>query len=98
LAYYHTHDDIDNVREAIHRFREQKLELIIHAGDFVFPGIIDGFKTSQNEDWHPELLGVLDNNEGGKAHLIEKICGDRGKLHGEFYGDFIDGLRFGRGV
>jgi uncharacterized protein len=43
LAYYHTHDDIDNVREAIHRFREQKLELIIHAGDFVFPGIIDEF-------------------------------------------------------
>ena len=48
-----THDDIDNVKEAIYRFKEQKVELIIHAGDFVFPGIIDEFKTSQNEDWHP---------------------------------------------
>jgi predicted phosphodiesterase len=58
-----THDGIDNVKEAIYRFKEQKVELIIHAGDFVFPGIIDGIKASQNEDW-------------GKAHLIKKICGD----------------------
>ena len=36
-----THDDIDNVKEAIYRFKEQKVELIIHAGDFVFPGIVD---------------------------------------------------------
>ena len=61
-----THDDIDNVKEAIYRFKEQKVELIIHAGDFVFPGIIDEFKTSQNEDWHPKLVGVLGNNDGEK--------------------------------
>jgi Calcineurin-like phosphoesterase superfamily domain len=26
-----THDDIDNVKEAIYRFKEQKVELIVHA-------------------------------------------------------------------
>ena len=35
-----THDDIDNVKEAIYRFKEQKVELIIHAGDFVFPALL----------------------------------------------------------
>lgn len=90
-----THDDIDNVREAIHRFREQKVELIIHAGDYVFPGIIDEFKTSQNEDWHPKLVGVLGNNDGEKLILSKKFFEIEGELHGEFYDDFIDGLRFG---
>lgn len=90
-----THDDIDNVREAVHRFREQKVELIIHGGDYVFPGIIDEFKTSQNEDWHPKLVGVLGNNDGEKLILSKKFFEIEGELHGEFYDDFIDGLRFG---
>ncbi|HEX5979213.1 MAG TPA: metallophosphoesterase family protein, partial [Nitrososphaeraceae archaeon] len=90
-----THDDIDNVREAVHRFREQKVDLIIHAGDYVFPGIIDEFKTSQNEDWHPKLVGVLGNNDGEKLILSKKFFEIEGELHGEFYDDFIDGLRFG---
>jgi predicted phosphodiesterase len=47
-----THDDIDKVREAIRRFKEN-VELIIHAGDFIFPGIIDEFRISQNQYWHP---------------------------------------------
>lgn len=42
-----THDDIDNVREAIRRFKEN-VELIIHVGDFIFPGITDEFGISQN--------------------------------------------------
>jgi putative phosphoesterase len=90
-----THDDIDNVKEAIYRFKEQKVELIIHAGDFVFPGIIDEFKTSQNEDWHPKLVGVLGNNDGEKLILLKKFVEMGGELHDEFFDDFIDGLRFG---
>jgi hypothetical protein len=53
-----THDNIDNVRKAIRRFKEN-VELIIHAGDFIFPGIIDEFGISQNQYWHPNLMGVL---------------------------------------
>jgi hypothetical protein len=90
-----THDDIDNVKEAIYRFKEQKVELIIYAGDFVFPGIIDEFKTSQNEDWHPKLVGVLGNNDGEKLILSKKFVEMGSELHGEFFDDFIDGLRFG---
>lgn len=49
-----THDDIDNVKEAIYRFREQKVELIIHAGDFVSRALLNEFRISQNEAWHPK--------------------------------------------
>jgi uncharacterized protein len=63
-----THDDdIDNVREAIRRFKEN-VELIIHAGDFIFPGIIDEFGISQNQYWHPKLMVVLGNNDGESPH------------------------------
>jgi predicted phosphodiesterase len=61
------HDNIDNVREAIMRFKEN-VELIIHADDFIFPGIIDEFGISQNQYWHPKLMGVLDNNDGESPH------------------------------
>jgi predicted phosphodiesterase len=57
-----THDDIDNVR-----FKEN-VELIIHAGDFIFPGIIDEFRISQNQYWHPKLMGVLGNIDGESPH------------------------------
>ena len=63
-----THDEIDNVREAIRRFKEN-VELIIHAGgDFIFPGIIDEFGRSKNQYWHPKLMGVLGNNDGESPH------------------------------
>jgi predicted phosphodiesterase len=61
-----THNDIDNVREA-RRFKEN-VELINHAGDFIFPGIIDEFGISQNQYWHPKLMVVLGNNDGESPH------------------------------
>lgn len=62
-----THDEIGNVREAIRRFKEN-VELIIHAGDFIFLGIIDEFGISQNQYWHPKLMGVLGNIDGESPH------------------------------
>jgi predicted phosphodiesterase len=49
------------------------VELIIHAGDFIFPGIIDEFGISQNQYWHPKLMGVLGNIDGEKPTLLKKI-------------------------
>jgi len=44
------------------------VELIFHAGDFVFPGIIDEFRISQNEVWHPKIFGVF--RRGMRKHAI----------------------------
>jgi uncharacterized protein len=43
-----THDDIENVQRAIDLFGREEVKLIIHAGDFVFPGVIDEFKNLKN--------------------------------------------------
>ena len=44
-----THDDIENVQRAIDLFGREDVKLIIHAGDFVFPGVIDEFKNLKNK-------------------------------------------------
>ncbi len=90
-----THDDIDNVGKAIYRFKERKVKFIIHAGDFVFPGIIDEFKESFSPEWHPKLIGVLGNNDGEKLVLLKKFVEIGGNLEREFFDSMIDGLRFG---
>ena len=32
-----THDHIPNIRKAINRFKEENVELVLHAGDYVSP-------------------------------------------------------------
>ncbi len=90
-----THDDIDNVQNAIEIFREEKVDWIIHAGDFIFPGVIDEFKKLKNELPLCRMIGVLGNNDGEKLMLLKKFMELGGKLEGEFDDTVIDGLRFG---
>ncbi len=39
-----THDDIENVQEAIQIFNKNKVDYVIHAGDYVFPGILKNLR------------------------------------------------------
>ena len=62
-----THDDIHNVQNAIEIFREEKVDWIIHAGDFIFPGVIDEFKKLKDEyhnlkepGWYEQKISKLD--------------------------------------
>ena len=61
-----THDDIENVQRAIDIFGRKEVKLIIHAGDFVFPGVIDEFKNLKNKQPDINIIGVLGNNDGEK--------------------------------
>ncbi len=90
-----THDDINNVQKAIEIFKEEKVSLIIHAGDFIFPGVIDEFKKLKDELPLIRVIGVLGNNDGEKLMLLKKFMELGGKLEGEFDDIVIDGLRFG---
>jgi putative phosphoesterase len=90
-----THDDIHNVQNAIEIFIEEKVDWIIHAGDFIFPGVIDEFKKLKNELPFSIMIGVLGNNDGEKLGLLKKFTELDGKLEDEFEDIVIDGLRFG---
>jgi hypothetical protein len=85
-----THDDIDNVRMAIDIFNRETVKYVIHAGDYVFPGVVMEFKRM-----NAKLIGVLGNNDGEKVHLLKAFLEIGGELKGEL-GEFsIDDLRIG---
>jgi putative phosphoesterase len=85
-----THDDIDNVRKAIDIFNQENVQYVIHAGDYVFPGIIIEFKRL-----HAKLIGVLGNNDGERSLLLKAFLDVDGELKGEIGEMKIDGLKIG---
>jgi putative phosphoesterase len=85
-----THDDIENVQRAIEIFNAHGIDYVIHAGDYIFPGIVKEFEKS-----NAKLIGVLGNNDGEKAHLLKNFLDIDGELKGELGEIEFDGLRFG---
>ena len=85
-----THDDIENVQKAIEIFNIEKIDYVIHAGDYVFPGIVMEF-----EELNAKLIGVLGNNDGEKVHLLKSFLDIGGELKGEIGEIELDGLSFG---
>ncbi len=85
-----THDDIENVQKAIEIFNAEGVNYVIHAGDYVFPGVVKEF-----EKLNAKLIGVLGNNDGEKVHLLKNFLDINGDLKGELGEIEIDGLKFG---
>lgn len=56
-----THDDIENTEKAINIFNTMKVDYVLHAGDYVFPGMISLFKKLNKEI---KFYGVRGNNDG----------------------------------
>jgi uncharacterized protein len=78
-----THDDIENVRRAIDIFNKEQVQYVIHAGDYVSPGIVMEFKNL-----NARLIGVLGNNDGERGKLLKAFLEVGGELKGEL-GEFM---------
>jgi putative phosphoesterase len=85
-----THDDIENVQKAIEIFNAEKVDCVIHAGDYIFPGIVLEFKKL-----NAKLIGVLGNNDGERVYLLKNFLDIGGELKGEIGEIELDGLSFG---
>jgi putative phosphoesterase len=85
-----THDDIENVQRAIEIFNAEGVDYVIHAGDYVFPGVVKEF-----EKLHAKLIGVLGNNDGENIYLLKNFLEVNGDLMGELGQIEADGLKFG---
>ena len=72
-----THDNIQNIQNAIISFNDKHVRVVIHAGDMVSPEtvkVFDGMK----------LIGVLGNNDLEVRELISAFDKIGGELRGEF--------------
>ena len=84
-----SHDDIENVQEAIQIFNGNNVRYVIHAGDYIFPGIIKEFSNL-----NAKLIGVLGNNDGERNGILRSFMDINGELKGEIGEIEIDGIKF----
>jgi len=82
-----THDNMPKIAHAVELFNREKVDLVLHAGDFVSPFTAREFKRLQ-----AKLLGVFGNNDGDKLYLLERYRGI-GELHEDYCELKLDGRR-----
>jgi len=74
-----SHDNFPGLLEAVEIFKKRNVEMILHAGDVIAPGMCYTF-----EGWEGELLLVYGNNDGDRTGLKR----DFARVGGEFLDDF----------
>ncbi|MEM0008060.1 MAG: metallophosphoesterase [Candidatus Bathyarchaeia archaeon] len=77
-----THDNLPMVEKAVKRLNKEKVEVALHAGDYVAPFVIPKFR-----DLKAKLIGVFGNNDGDRE-LLKKRFSENEKL--EIRGNFAE--------
>ena len=72
-----SHDHIPHTKQAVTFFKQQDVDVVLHAGDFCSPFMIPLFEGLS-------LQGVFGNNDGDKYLLMQKFAKINGKLYGSF--------------
>lgn len=72
-----THENMPKIASAVELFNHEKVDLVLHAGDFISP-----ITAGEFEKLDAGLVGVFGNNDGETAGLLERYEGI-GELHVE---------------
>ncbi len=85
-----THDRLPLLDKAVKRLNEEKVKLVLHAGDYIAP-----FVAAHLKPLKADLIGVFGNNDGDRE-LLKKRFSDLGaEIRGKFAEVMIEGLRIG---
>ncbi len=82
-----THDNLPKIARAVELFNREKVELVLHAGDFVSP-----FTAKEFSKLQAKLIGVFGNNDGDKPYLLERYQGI-GELYAGYHELELEGRR-----
>lgn len=81
-----SHDHLPHIHKAVEIFKERKVELVLHAGDFCSPFTVPPFEGLS-------LKGVFGNNDGDHFLLLQKFDAI-GAEHLGTFGDLeVDGKK-----
>jgi len=67
-----THDRLDAIEKVFHIFLEEKVEQIIHCGDWVSPFTVEFFDEMNLQHTKIPVFSVFGNNEGDIKRIIEQ--------------------------
>ena len=84
-----THDNLPAIDKAIKRLNDAKVDLVLHAGDYVAPFVIPRFKAL-----NARLIGVFGNNDGDHEFLKKRFseCPNC-EIRGRFAEINVDGFK-----
>jgi putative phosphoesterase len=83
-----THDHLPLVDKAVRKLIDEKVDLVLHAGDYVSPFVIPHFKPFEDK-----FIGVFGNNDGDHEFLKRRFAEFNLEIRGLFAELKIDGLR-----
>lgn len=83
-----THDNIYAIDKAVKMFNEERVKLVLHAGDYIAPFTAKHFKPLE-----AHLVGVYGNN-CAERDTLKKVYGEIGaEIRGFFAEVEVDGMR-----
>jgi len=83
-----THDNLPLIDKAVKRLNEEKVELVLHAGDYIAPFVVPHFSPLK-----AKLVGVFGNNDGDQQLLRKRFTEFGVDIRGKFAEVTVDGLR-----
>jgi len=83
-----THDHLPLVDKAVKKLIDEKVELVLHAGDYVSPFVIPHFKPFKGR-----FIGVFGNNDGDHEFLKRRFAEFGLEIRGVFAEVKIDNVR-----
>lgn len=82
------HDRLPVLEEAINRLNEERVELVLCAGDYIAPFVAPHFKVLK-----AKMIGVFGNNDAEKQTLKERFSELDFDVQGSFRRVEVDGLK-----
>src|SRR5574341_31442 len=82
-----THDNTENILKAVTAFKDENVDVVLHAGDYVFLKSVESFAGVK-------LIDVLGNNDTDVSGLSESFDKIQGELKGEIFEPIYDGIKF----
>lgn len=83
-----THDRMSMIEKAIERLKEERVKLVLHAGDYISP-----FTAKPYADLDVPIIGVFGNNCAETEHLKKVFAEVGADLKGYFAEVEADGLK-----
>ncbi len=83
-----THDHLPLVDKAVKKLIDEKVDMVLHAGDYISPFVIPRFKPFKGK-----FIGVFGNNDGDHELLKKRFAEFGLEIRGYFAEVKIDNIR-----
>ncbi len=83
-----THDNLLAIDKAVKRLNVERVELVLHAGDYVAPFSVLRFKPLK-----AKLIGIFGNNDGDHQFLKKRFKEINAEIRGKFAEVVVEGVK-----